>query len=118
MREEQDRLFAMIHLAISEARLIGDDELDAILAWDVGGGDDCEFAPVDAAVKCDGANQPARNRAAHCGSVPHAVAVDIVHITRAAQQLVHAFLAGNVGANDAGCRRRAHGFRSRFHRTD
>ena len=61
MRKEQDGFFAMIHLAVGEARLVGDDELDAILAGNVGGSDNCEFAPVDAAIKGDGANQPARN---------------------------------------------------------
>jgi hypothetical protein len=56
MREEQDGFFAMIHLAVGEAGLIGDDELDAILAGNIGGSDDCELAPVDAAVKSNGAN--------------------------------------------------------------
>ena len=42
---------AMIHLAVGEAGLIGDDELDVILAGNVGGGDDGELAPVDAAVE-------------------------------------------------------------------
>ena len=40
MREKQDRLFAMIHLAVGQAGLIGDDELNVIFAGNVGGGDD------------------------------------------------------------------------------
>ena len=80
MREEQDRLFAMIHFAVGEAGLIGDDELDAIFAGNVGGGNDRELAPVDAAVKCNGANQPARNCTAHRGAVPHAFALHIVDV--------------------------------------
>ena len=82
-----------------------------ILAGNVGSGDDGELAPVDAAVEGDGADEPAGNRAAHRGSVPHALALHVVDVARAAQQLVHALLAGNGGANDAGCRMRAHGCR-------
>ena len=110
MRQQQDRFVAVIHLAVGQAGLIGHDELNVILAGNIGGGDDGEFAPVDATVKADGANEPARNGAANGGAVPHAFALDVVHIARAAQQLVHAFLAGDGGANDAGFLARAHGF--------
>ena len=46
-------LVAMIHLAVSKAGLIGKDELNMILAGNIGSGDDGKFAPVDAAVKPD-----------------------------------------------------------------
>ena len=49
MREQHDGFIAVIHLAIGKAGLIGNDELDVILAGNVGGGDDGELAPVDAA---------------------------------------------------------------------
>ena len=114
MREQNDRLVAVVHLAVGKAGLVGDDELDVILAGNIGGGDDGELAPVDAAVKGDGADEPARNGAAHGGPVPHALALDVVDIARAAQQLVHPFLAGDGGANDAGFRMRAHGVTGRI----
>ena len=117
MREQHDRLLAVIHLAVGEAGLIGNDELNVVFAGNIGGGDDGELAPVDAAIEGDGADEPARNCAAHRGSVPHAFAFHVVHIAGAAQQLVHAFLSGNGGANDAGCRMRAHGCQSRHCRT-
>ena len=107
----------MIHLAVGQAGLIGDDELNAILAGNIGGGDDGEFAPVDAAIKSDGANESARNCAAHRGAIPHAFALHVVDVARAAQQLVHPFLAGDGGANDAGFRMRAHGWEAANRRT-
>ena len=113
VRKQQDGFIAVVHLAVGEAGLIGKDELNVILAGNVDGGDDGELAPVDARVEVDGANEAARNGAAHRGPVPHAFALDVVDIARAAQQLVHAFFAGDGGANDAGFRARAHGRGSR-----
>ena len=55
--EQQDGFFAVIHLAVGKAGLIGDDELNVIFAGNVGGGDDGELAPVDAAIEGDGANE-------------------------------------------------------------
>ncbi len=49
MREQHDGFIAMIDLAVGEAGLIGEDELDVILPGNVGGGDDGEFSPVDLA---------------------------------------------------------------------
>ena len=108
MREEKNRLLAVIHLAVGEAGLIGNDELNDIFAGNVGSGDDRELAPVDAAIEGDGADEPAGNGAAHRGSVPHALAFHVIDVARAAHQLVHALFSGNGGANDAGCRMRAH----------
>ncbi len=110
MGEEQDRLLAMIHLTVGQAGLVSDDKLDAILAGNVGCRDDCKFGPVDAAIKSDGADESARDGTTHCGAVPHSLALNVVDITCAAQQLLHAFLAGNRSANDAGCRGPAHGW--------
>ena len=47
MREQHDRLLAVVHLAVGKAGLIGDDELNAILAGNIGCGDDRELAPVN-----------------------------------------------------------------------
>ncbi len=95
MRQQQNRLVAVVHFPIGEARLIGGDELNEILAWDIVGGDDGELCPVDAAVISDGANEPARDGTADSGAVPHALPFDVIHIPRAAQQLVQPFLAGD-----------------------
>ena len=84
----------MVHLPVSKARLIGNDELNVIVAGNIGGGHHRKLAPVNPAIKADGANQSARNCAANRQPVPHAFAFDIVHITRAAQQLVHPFFSG------------------------
>ncbi len=51
VREQDDGFVAVIDLAVGEAGLVGDDELDVILAGNIGGGDDGEFGPVDAAIE-------------------------------------------------------------------
>ena len=51
MRQQHDRLVAMIHLAVGKARLIRKDELNMILPGNVGRGDDRELAPVDLAIE-------------------------------------------------------------------
>jgi hypothetical protein len=112
MSQEDDGFVAVIHLAIGEARLIGKDKLNVIVAGNVGSRNDCEFTPVDVAIESDGANQPARNGAANGRPVPHAVALNVVDITRTAQQFVDPFLSGNGGANDAGFRMGAHGWKT------
>ena len=111
MREKKNRFLTMIHLAVGEAGLIGNDELNDVFAGNVGSGDNRELAPVDTAVEGDGADEPARNRAAHRGSVPHALAFHVIDVAGAAHQLVHALFSGNGGTNDASCRMRVHGCR-------
>ena len=51
VREQHDGLVAVVHLALGEAGLVGNDQLDMIVAGNIGGSHDGEFAPVDAAVK-------------------------------------------------------------------
>ena len=99
----------MIHHAVGKAWLIGHDQLNVIVSRNVGGGDDRELAPIDAAVKADGSDEAARDGTAHGRSMPHAFALNVVHIARPPQQLIHSLLAGDGGANDAGCLARVHG---------
>ena len=108
VRDEKDGFVAVIYLSIGEAGLVGNDELNMIFAGDVGGGDDCELAPVDSTVKADGANETTGNGAANRRTVPHALALDVVYVDSAAQQFVCSFLAGSGSADDAGFCNRAH----------
>ena len=108
MRQQQDGLVAVVDDSVGKAGLIGKDDVDVILAGNIGGGDDCEFVPVDAGIIADGTNESARDGAANGGSEPHALALHVVHVAGAAQQFVHAFLAGDGCSNDAGFRARAH----------
>jgi hypothetical protein len=48
MRQQNDRLVAVVHLSISQARLVGNDQLNMILAGNIGRGHDGELTPVDA----------------------------------------------------------------------
>ena len=112
MRQQHNRFLAVIHLPVGKAGLVRNDELDVILAGNIGGRYDSELAPIDARIKDDGANKPARDRTANRGAVRHAIAFHVVHIVRAAQQLVDSLFAGDGSAYDAGCRMRAHGWPS------
>jgi len=100
----------VIHLSVCEAGLIGNNELNVVCSGNVGGGDDGKFRPVNISAKCNGAYESARNRATDGGAVPHAFAFNVVHVPRAAKQLVHALFARDGSAYDAGCRMRAHDF--------
>jgi hypothetical protein len=106
--EQNDGFVAMIHHPIGEARLIGEDDLDVIFAGDVGSRDDGEFSPIDAAVVGDGADETAGDRTTDSSSVNHAIACDVIDVAGTAQQLVHAFLAGDGSANNAGFLARSH----------
>ncbi len=108
VRQQHNRFVAVVYLAIGEARLIGKNELDMIVAGNISRGDNRELAPVDVAIETDRANQPAGNAAPHRSAVPHPIAFNVVHIARASQQLVHTFLAGNRDAYDAGFLLRTH----------
>ena len=109
MGQQDDGLVAMTDYPVREAGLVGEDELNMIFPGNIRRGDDCKFGPIDALVEADGANESARNRASHSSPWPHALAVNVVHVTGTTEQLVHSFLAGDGSANDAGFRIRAHG---------
>jgi hypothetical protein len=108
MSQEYNGFVAVIHFAIGETRLIGKDELNVIVAGDVGSSDNGEFAPVNVSIEANRANQAAWNGAADGRPMPHAFALDVVNVPGAAQQFVDPFLSGDGGANDAGFRMRAH----------
>jgi hypothetical protein len=114
MGKQKDRLIAVVHLAIGKTRLVRHDELDVIFPGHIRGGNNGELAPVDAAVELYGTNEAAWNGAADRGSVPHAFPLNVVYITRPAQQLVYRLFTRHRGANYAGFQVVAHGWRGRM----
>ncbi len=98
--EQHDGFIAMIHASVGKAGLVVEDEVNVILAGNVEGGHDGELGPVDARIEVDGANEAARDGAANGGAVPHAFALDVVHIAGAAEQLVDTFFAGDGRADN------------------
>src|ERR1039458_1580594 len=112
--QQNHRLIAVIYLLMSQAWLVREDQLDVVLSGNVCGGNNRELTPVDVLVKCDRADDAARNRTPDCSAVAHALALHIVNVTGAPQQFVHAFLTGDRGSYDAGFRARIHGKGSRF----
>ena len=95
MRQQKNRFVAVVHLAVGQAGLIGNDQLNDILAGDVVGGDDGELGPIDAAIIEDGADEASWDGTANSCAVPHALAFDVVHIKRAPHYFVRPFLAGD-----------------------
>ena len=61
MRQQQDRLFRMIHHSIGQAGLVIHDERDDIAAGNIFGGDDGELVPGDAFTELDLFNRSAGN---------------------------------------------------------
>ena len=61
MRDQHDRLLGMIHDIRREVGLVVDDQLDEIVAGDVGGGDDDEVGPIDRRIEGDLLDAAARN---------------------------------------------------------
>ena len=110
VRQQHNRFFAVVHHAVGQDRLIGVDQLNMIFTRNVGRGYDCEFSPVDPPIKTNRPDQPARNRAPNSRAKPHALALNVVQILCAAQQLVDALFSGDGGSNDAGFLARNHGF--------
>ena len=94
VRDEHDRLFGVIDDVGGEIRLIVDDELDAVLARDVGRGDDDELVPGDGGIERDAdVMRPRGDRAAHGDAVQHPCRRQIVDVERLAGDLGAAFLA-------------------------
>jgi hypothetical protein len=117
VRQQKDRFFAMIHHAVGKAGLIGHDQLNVIVAGMSAAETTVNWLQSMRRSKPMDRMKPARNGAAHGRSIPHALALNVVHIARAAQQLIHSLLAGDGGANDAGCLARVHGLGKSERRT-
>ena len=114
---QQDCFFAVIHLSVGEAGLIGHDHMNTILAGNISGADDGEFAPVDVAIETDRADDRTWNCAAHRCAVPHAFALNVVDVACGPSQFAYSFLARDGGADDAVFRKRAHDWGSAKRRT-
>src|ERR1700722_2465243 len=87
MREQHDRFFGMVDYFRGKAGLVMFDQCDFVLAGDVGGGDDREFAPRNAIAEVDAADASSRDTAAHGHTVQHVREGEVVHIAGAAGYL-------------------------------
>jgi len=109
MGEQDDGLFGMIDDGVGEAGLVGKDELDVVVAWNVGGGDEDEFRPVDGGVVVDGEDASAWDGTADGCAVPEAGPGEVVDVLGTASDLGEALFAELRGADDAGCGGAGHG---------
>ena len=60
VREQHDRLFGMIDDVVGEIGLVVEDQRDAFVPGNVGGGDDDELVPGDVGLEVDVADDAAR----------------------------------------------------------
>ena len=93
MREQQDRLFRMVHLVSGQAGVILCEVNDCVLAGYIGRADYDKFTPVHGGVEVDGADASACDAGTYGGTVPHAGQSQVVDILRSAQHLGAALLA-------------------------
>src|ERR1700680_2352373 len=68
-----------------EAGLIVLDQCDFVFSWDIGGGDDREFAPRNAVAEANAADAPSRDAAAHSHAMQHFRKGEVVHVPGAAR---------------------------------
>ena len=93
MRQKDDRLLGMIDHFGGEAGLVVLDRGNFVLAGDVGGGNDREFAPRNAFAKSDAADAASRDAAAHGHAVEHVRKGEVVHVPGAAGHFFPPFFA-------------------------
>ena len=111
MCEQEDGFVGVIDEGVSKAGLIVEDELDVVVAGDVGSGDEDELGPVDGGVVVDGEDASSGDGAADSGAIPEAGAGEVVDILSAAGDLGAALFAELRGTDDAGCGGGGHGER-------
>jgi len=100
MRQQQYRLFGVIHRIGRQARLVIQDQRDAILARNVYGRYDDEFVPIHTQVKRNLFDFAAGHAAAHRRAVKHAGQNHVVDIARCSGDFVPALFARHRGPDD------------------
>ena len=95
MGEQHDRLFSVVDDIVGQARLVVQEERDAIGRGDVARGHDGELVPGKAALEADAANASTRNGTPDGDAVQEARHCQIVHVARLAGDFRAAFFAWN-----------------------
>ena len=93
--EENDRLFRVVHDAVRQARLIVQNEHDAVRRRHVLRGDDGELVPGKSLSEVDVLDPAARSRTSDGDAVQHARQRDVVDVLGVAGNFGAAFLAGD-----------------------
>ena len=94
VREQQNRLRHVPHLALDEKWLVLLDQIYGVASDDVAVVDDGETGGVE--VEADGPHAAARNRRANGAAVDHAGESDVVRVPRASGGLSDPILAGDA----------------------
>src|SRR5712692_8695777 len=101
VREQNHRLFGMVHDAVGEIRLVMRNQRHEVLAGDVLRRNDGEFIPGDALAECNPANASTSAGAADGCAVQHSGEAEIVHVARLAGYFVAPFFSGNGSPHQA-----------------
>ncbi len=100
MREEQNRLFGVIHSLGSEAGLVIDEQSDAVFPGNIFCLDDGELVPGDAVSETNGSNAPASEGAANRDPVQHVRKCEVVDVLRAARDFLASLFALHRFSNE------------------
>ena len=100
VREQHDGLFRVIDAIGGQARLVVEDERDAIDAGNVSGGHDHDVRPGDARLELDALDETARNGASDRGPKKHPRQREVVDVLRPASDLGRTFAAGDRAADE------------------
>src|SRR5215469_17131082 len=100
MRQQENRLFGMIHGSIGQAWLILDNQRNAVLSRNILGGHDHKLFPRNTCPKRDLFDLASRNSAPNGRPEQHVGYRYIIDILRAASDLVATFLTRNRPPHD------------------
>jgi hypothetical protein len=99
VRQQNDRLFRVIDLAGSQARLILGEQQHAVFSGNIRGGNHGDFFPGHAGIEMNFAKDAAGNGAAHGDPKQHAGSAEIIDVSGAAGHLLASLFAGNGPAD-------------------
>ena len=99
MREQHDWFFGMINTTVRKARLIINNQRDAVFAGDVSCLDYRKFIPWDTGLEMDVCDSPSCDGASDSSSVDHSRKRQVVDVFRPASDLIAAFFAQGGAAN-------------------
>ena len=98
MRDQQDRLFGMVHESIRQTDVIFHQVHDRVFAWNILCGDDDELIPIHAFAKLNRRDASPRNGASNRCAMQHAWQADVINVLRAAKHLRLTLFARHVSA--------------------
>src|SRR5205807_9936846 len=108
MREQNDRLFRMIHNFVGEVRLIVEDQGHIVFTWNIFGSDNHEVIPGNITFERNIFDAPTWNRTAHSNAMQHSGKREVIDVERLAGNFLPAFFARDGFADEVWFRSNTH----------